>query len=438
MSKVAFFHGLESKPVSDKSKAIQNMFTDTYIPAMDYRRSDMFDEVLNQVKERGIDLLVGSSMGGWFAYCISTLTGIPTVLFNPAVQGRSFEPNVKMGSKSAKHTVVLGKKDNLIIPEKTVEWFDKNGAGNITYNWESNGHRTPNNIFTKYVGMYENENTMTEKQFTLFSYQDFVNEMLVTERKVSPYERETLLMYKKEYEQGKEIPFGVKTSLIAQGMIAREGGPNKGEKVKSPEYGGPKEGHEIIHYSEVWEKDNEDLQENGYFKGISASTARKKEDLMKKQAAMPDDDPEAYKELPGDTKGKKLLKKSQHTKDYEELYKNDESLTEEAEGDRSPIDSKSIEKGLKTKSEETGVPLELLRIVMRRGMAAWKSGHKPGAGQEQWGYARLNSFLTKAPGTWGRPIDDPKKGGPKGAYGADADVAQEVIKGGYDKKLKEE
>jgi hypothetical protein len=152
---------------------------------------------------------------------------------------------------------------------------------------------------------------------------------------------------------------------------------------------------------------------------------------------MPDDDPEAYKELPGDTKGKKLLKKSQHTKDYEELYKNYESLTEEAEGDRSPIDSKSIEKGLKTKSEETGVPLELLRIVMRRGMAAWKSGHKPGAGQEQWGYARLNSFLTKAPGTWGRPIDDPKKGGPKGAYGADADVAQEVIKGGYDKKLKE-
>ena len=46
---------------------------------------------------------------------------------------------------------------------------------------------------------------------------------------------------------------------------------------------------------------------------------------------------------------------------------------------------------------------------MRRGMAAWKSGHRPGAGQEQWGYARVNSFLTQAPGTWGRPIKDPAK-----------------------------
>jgi len=186
------------------------------------------------------------------------------------------------------------------------------------------------------------------------------------------------------------------------------------------------------------EKDFEDkIKDHGYYKGISTSTARKKEDLMKKQAKMPDDDPDAYKELPGDTKGKKLLKKSQHTKDYEKLYKKDESLTEKAEGDRSPIDNKSIETGLKTKSEETGVPVELLRIVMRRGMAAWKSGHRPGAGQEQWAWARVNSFLTKAPGTWGRPINDPVKGGPKGSYGADADVAQEVIKGGYDKKLKE-
>jgi len=178
------------------------------------------------------------------------------------------------------------------------------------------------------------------------------------------------------------------------------------------------------------------VKNDGYYKGLSTSTAQKKITQIKKQADLPDDDPKAYKELPGDTKGKKLLKKSQHTKDYETLYKKDESITEKAEGDRSPIDSKSIETGLKNKSEETGVPVELLRIVMRRGMAAWKSGHRPGAGQEQWGYARLNSFLTKAPGTWGRPIDDPKRNYSEDAYGADSDVAQEVIKGGYDKKLK--
>jgi len=64
--------------------------------------------------------------------------------------------------------------------------------------------------------------------------------------------------------------------------------------------------------------------EGGYYKGISKSTADKKKAEMKKQAEMDDDDPDAYKELPGDTKGKKLLKKSQHTKDYDSLYKKEE------------------------------------------------------------------------------------------------------------------
>ena len=94
---------------------------------------------------------------------------------------------------------------------------------------------------------------------------------------------------------------------------------------------------------------------------------------------------------------------------------------EKTKGDRGPIDDEKVEKALKKKSEETGVPLEFLRIVMRRGMAAWRTGHRPGAGIHQWGYARVNSFLTKAEGTWGD---------------ADADVAKEVRDGGYDKDLK--
>ena len=96
-------------------------------------------------------------------------------------------------------------------------------------------------------------------------------------------------------------------------------------------------------------------------------------------------------------------------------------VNEKAEGDRGPIDDEKIETALKNKVEETGVPIEFLRIVMRRGMAAWKTGHRPGATEQQWGYARVNSFLTKQPGTWGD---------------ADSDVAKEVRDGGHDKNLK--
>jgi hypothetical protein len=67
--------------------------------------------------------------------------------------------------------------------------------------------------------------------------------------------------------------------------------------------------------------DGNDGVVEGYFSGISNSTADKKKAQMKKQAAMDDDDPSAYKELPGDTKGKKSLKTSKHTTNYHELYK---------------------------------------------------------------------------------------------------------------------
>ena len=153
--KIAFFHGLESPPISDKSEYLLSAFPDSYVPAMDYNKAGLFDEVLAEVKKRKIDLLTGSSMGGWFAYCISTLTGIPTILFNPAVHSRPAEPAVQIGGAKAKHIVVLGKNDDVIDPEITKEWFNKNGIGSFTYRMESNNHRTPINIFRKYLSVYE-------------------------------------------------------------------------------------------------------------------------------------------------------------------------------------------------------------------------------------------------------------------------------------------
>ncbi len=40
----------------------------------------------------------------------------------------------------------------------------------------------------------------------------------------------------------------------------------------------------------------------------------------------------------------------------------------------------------------TGIPRDLVQESYDRGMAAWRTGHRPGATQEQWGYARIYSF----------------------------------------------
>lgn len=61
---------------------------------------------------------------------------------------------------------------------------------------------------------------------------------------------------------------------------------------------------------------------------------------------------------------------------------------------------------LKKKAEKTGMPMGILRKVYNRGVAAWKSGHRPGTTPEQWGHARVNSFVTKSSGTWGKADSD--------------------------------
>jgi hypothetical protein len=67
-----------------------------------------------------------------------------------------------------------------------------------------------------------------------------------------------------------------------------------------------------------------------YFpKWMSDSTEDRKKAQMRKQAKMDDDDPKAYKELPGDTKGEKKLKTSKHTDKYREKFG---KKNEEAEG----------------------------------------------------------------------------------------------------------
>ena len=67
--------------------------------------------------------------------------------------------------------------------------------------------------------------------------------------------------------------------------------------------------------------------------------------------------------------------------------------------------------GLKNKAEKSGMPYSILKKVYDRGMAAWRGGHRPGASQQQWAFARVNSFITKSSGTWG---------------GADKDLAAKV------------
>jgi hypothetical protein len=68
--------------------------------------------------------------------------------------------------------------------------------------------------------------------------------------------------------------------------------------------------------------------------------------------------------------------------------------------------------GLAAKASKSGISIGTLRKVYRRGVAAWNSGHRPGTTPQQWGMARVNSYITKGKGTY---------------HGADKDLREEEI-----------
>ena len=137
-------------------------------------------------------------------------------------------------------------------------------------------------------------------------------------------------------------------------------------------------------------------QPKKYYKTLPKGLKKKRADFFSKQKYKKSDDDDDYKPAPGD-KGAKT-KPSIHTKKFKKLFGEIKDLNEKI-------------KGLENKAKKTGMPYGILKKVYDRGMAAWKGGHRPGTTQQQWAFARVNSFVTKSSGTWG---------------GADKDLAKKV------------
>ena len=108
-----------------------------------------------------------------------------------------------------------------------------------------------------------------------------------------------------------------------------------------------------------------------YFSGLSQTKRAKRAKEIQKFGSINFKNPKAYTGFQTD-KGVKT-RSSKYTLRWNRLYPNAKSLSE--------------------RSKATGVPERLLRESYNRGLAAWRTGHRPGATQQQWGYARVSSFL---------------------------------------------
>lgn len=112
-----------------------------------------------------------------------------------------------------------------------------------------------------------------------------------------------------------------------------------------------------------------------YFKGLTTKRdVEKRAHEIMAGIQTNKDDPKAYSKKAFATDNKSSTKPSTYTRDFQRKHPEAKSLKE--------------------KSISTGVPYYILKKVYQKGVAAWRTGHRVGATPEQWGYARIHSFLT--------------------------------------------
>ena len=101
--------------------------------------------------------------------------------------------------------------------------------------------------------------------------------------------------------------------------------------------------------------------------------------------------------------------------------------------DYSNIICETADAGLAAKASKSGISIGTLRKVYRRGVAAWNSGHRPGTTPQQWGMARVNSYIGKGSGTYHGADKDLHEGDtsnlPRVAKDKDSGLPQKYVAG---------
>lgn len=152
--------------------------------------------------------------------------------------------------------------------------------------------------------------------------------------------------------------------------------------------------------------DRKGTQPAKYHKGLSKATKIARDRHFKAKKAGP---------APGDSGAKTIP--SKHTTFVRKMM--DEDLTymdrakkridREKEADKAKHDrmqdrartrdtnkkNMQTEASFADKSKASGISTGTLKKVYQRGVAAWKTGHRPGTNPSQWGHARVNAFIRK-------------------------------------------
>ena len=149
---ILYIHGLNGS-LSEEKRAILETYGTVYSPSIDYDADpNSIEHLKEEFQNKDINVVIGSSMGGFVGYHLSIAFQRPALLFNPALVTRSVfqnEPEYKNPHHSFKK-IVLGAQDEVVYPKNTLIFIAERIKENTDYQInlrQDLAHRIPLGVF---------------------------------------------------------------------------------------------------------------------------------------------------------------------------------------------------------------------------------------------------------------------------------------------------
>ena len=156
---ILYLHGLNGS-LSAEKRIILEQYGDVFAPSIDYENApNTISDLISKYNQTDINVVIGSSMGGFASYYVSNSYQCPALLFNPALVKRSVVQQIPEleHKKSILKYIVLGTADEVVNPIETLQFLANTIVLNPEYNVHLRNdiaHRIPIDVFKEEVAVF--------------------------------------------------------------------------------------------------------------------------------------------------------------------------------------------------------------------------------------------------------------------------------------------
>lgn len=165
-------HGLNGSPHNTTYKLLLGRYPEEMVvsPQIDYEKTSPVELVERLKWYKGIDFIVGNSLGGFYAYILGNICHVPCLLVNPCIPPERYIPSLVEGYKFTDELaylmeeyfynrqevyMVLGMGDDVLSPVYTEQVMDVTKVWKIDGGHSLSGNEEFYSVFYEALGNFK-------------------------------------------------------------------------------------------------------------------------------------------------------------------------------------------------------------------------------------------------------------------------------------------